>query len=93
MRGSRTSYFRKNKNYSINQPQPLTPLFRNHFPRRSQPWRDTVKKQLGAALLVVTLSCAVASADQITPYRNMGKHQVTFVEKIHQAWNHLFNWF
>ena len=93
MRGFRTSYFCKNNNYSNKQPQLLTPLFRNHFPRKSQPWRDTVRKKLGTALLILTLSCAVASADQITPYKHMGKRQVTFMETIHQAWNHLFSWF
>lgn len=90
MRGSRTSYFRKTNNYPYTQP--LTPLFRNHFPRKSQPWRDTVRKKLGTALLVMTLSCAVVNADQITPMRHQGT-RVTFMETIHQAWNHLFSWF
>ena len=92
MRGSRTSYFCKNNNYPYTLNQPLTPLFRNNFPRKSQPWRDTVRKKLGTALLLMTLSCAVVNADQITPMRNMGKN-VTIMEQIHQAWNHLFNWF
>lgn len=89
MRGSRTSYFRKN--YNFPNTQPLTPLFRTHFPRKSQPWRDTVRKKLGTALLLVTLSCGVAGADTWQPGRC--QKNVTFVEKIHQAWNHLFSWF
>lgn len=90
MRGFRTSYFRKTNNYPYTQP--LTPLFRHNFPRKSQPWRDTVRKKLGTALLVMTLSCAVVNADQITPMRHQGT-RVTFMETIHQAWNHLFSWF
>jgi hypothetical protein len=89
MRGSRTSYFCKNNNYPYNQP--LTPLFRNNFPRKSQPWRDTVRKKLGTALLLITLSCGVAGADQWTPCHK--QNNVTFMETIHQAWNHLFSWF
>jgi hypothetical protein len=92
MRGSRTSYFCKNNNYSNKQPQPLTPLFRNNFPRKSQPWRDTVRKKLGTALLLVTLSCGVANADNWIAQHKMNNN-VTFMEQIHQAWNHLFSWF
>ncbi len=91
MRGSRTSYFRKNNNYPYTQP--LTPLFRNNFPRKSQPWRDTVRKKLGTALLLVTLSCGMANADCWNPTHRMNKSNVTFMEQIHQAWNHLFSWF
>lgn len=91
MRGSRTSYFRQTNNYPYTQP--LTPLFRNHFPGKSQPWRDTVRKKLGTALLLITLSCGVAGADQWTPCHKMNNPNVTFMEKIHQAWNHLFSWF
>ena len=90
MRGSRTSYFRKNNNYPYTQP--LTPLFRNNFPRKSQPWRDTVRKKLGTALLLVTLSCGVANADVWCPNHRQDRN-VTFMEQIHQAWNHLFSWF
>ncbi len=91
MRGSRTSYFCKNNYYPYTQP--LTPLFRNNFPRKSQPWRDTVRKKLGTALLLVTLTCGVAGADQWTPCHRQNKPNVTFMETIHQAWNHLFSWF
>jgi hypothetical protein len=91
MRGSRTSYFCKNNNYPYSQP--LTPLFRNNFPRKSQPWRDIVRKKLGTALLLVTLSCGMANADCWNPGKKMDKPNVTFMEQIHQAWNHLFSWF
>jgi hypothetical protein len=91
MRGSRTSYFRKN--YYFPNTQPLTPLFRTHFPRKSQPWRDIVRKKLATALLLVTLSCGVAGADQWCPNHKMNNQKVTFMEQIHQAWNHLFSWF
>jgi hypothetical protein len=90
MRGFRTSYFCKTNNYPYIQP--LTPLFRNNFPRKSQPWRDTVRKKLATALLLVTLTCGVAGADQYTPCHRMNK-PATFMETIHQAWNHLFSWF
>jgi hypothetical protein len=90
MRGSRTSYFLKTNIYPYTQP--LTPLFRNNFPRKSQPWRDIVRKKLGTALLLVTLTCGVAGADSWNPGKCQSK-PVTFMETIHQAWNHLFNWF
>lgn len=92
MRGLSTSYFPKTHKISFNQP--LTRFSVINFPRKSQPWRDTVRKKLGAALLLVTLSCGMANADVwVSGHRMNNKPNVTFIEQIHQAWNHLFNWF
>jgi hypothetical protein len=91
MRGLRTSYFYKNNTFAYNQP--LTRFSVNLFPRKSQPWRDTVRKKLGTALLLLTLSCGVANAEVWTPCHRQDKSNVTFMQKVQQAWNHLFAWF
>jgi hypothetical protein len=52
-----------------------------------------VRKKLGTALLLVTLSCGMANADCWQPGKKINKPNVTFVETVRQAWNHLFSWF
>ncbi|MCI0441833.1 hypothetical protein L0152_01290 [bacterium] len=52
-----------------------------------------MRKKLGTALLLLTLTCGVAGADNFSPGYRQDKAHVTFMQQIHQAWNHLFSWF
>ncbi|HSE40287.1 MAG TPA: hypothetical protein VLH08_05930, partial [Acidobacteriota bacterium] len=61
--------------------------------QKPQPWRDIVKKKLGTAVLLIALSCGVASADTWAPTRHSKCSETTWMQKIDRAFQMFKAWF
>ncbi len=58
-----------NKRIPFSQKTPFNPISASIRLRKSNPWRDTLRKKLGTTVLLITLSCGIASADYLAPQR------------------------
>ena len=80
------------KRIPFTQKTPFNPISANTSPRKSNPWRDTLRKKLGTTVLLITLSCGIASADCWTPQRK-AKSNSTWVQTIDNAFKMFRAWF
>ena len=77
----------------FSQENPFNPVSAVTSVQKPQPWRDIVKKKLGTAVLLITLACGVANADNISPCRHAKSQQTTWMQKIDRAFAMFKAWF